>query len=112
MLTQVRSKHQVAEELPRSSRRCFVTKTGMVISSHRLLEHLEELCHPERSLDSRGLLLDIAVVTAALGPRGSLVTGHRVIGAYSLVITLSDILRPEAGLEVGSAVDVGVRGVQ
>ena len=34
-------------------------------------------------------------------PRGStLVTGHRVIGAYALVITLSGLLVPEGGLEV------------
>ena len=89
-----------------------------MVSSHRLFEHLEELGHPERGLGlgvlpaSQGL---VPGVTDAPRPRSSpLVTGHRVIGAYALVIThiLLALLRPEAGLKVGPGPGhVGVGGV-
>ena len=91
---------------------------GVMVSSHRLFEHLEELGHPERGL-GLGLLSGgqglVTGVTDAPGARDSpLVTGHRVIGAYALVIThiLRALLRPEAGLKVGPGPGhVGVGGV-
>ena len=96
MLTQIGSEHQIVEQLPWISRRRLIPHTGMVISPHRLFQHFEELCNPERRL-GLGLLL-VPVVTAALAAPH--VTGHRVIGADPLVITLRALLCPEAGLQV------------